>query len=1007
MPSAQASARSHIGDAALLAASLPDDAETRAGRIVLVMPSSLWLARAASHPEPRDPARWERVREGLASAAPETLSRVQSDEPFARLLAFVAGSSPYLARLMARDPGALDAVLAHGPGPAVAAEIAAAAEAESSASPAELFKRLRFAKRRASLALALGDVAGALTLDEVTGALTDLADASLNAALGFALRAEAAASRFIPADRSAPATGSGLILLAMGKYGARELNYSSDVDFVVFFDRERLAARGVEEPQRFAVRVTQGLVKALQERDADGYVFRVDLRLRPDAGATQIAVSTEAAAIYYEGMGQNWERAAFIKARACAGDLDAGRAFLEEMRPFVWRRHLDYAAIEDIHSIKRQIHAAHGGAEIAVSGHDLKLGRGGIREIEFFAQTQQLILGGRVPELRVSRTLDALDALVARGLLEPRVRDDLSAAYRKLRRWEHRLQMIADEQTHELPAREDAFADASYFCGDGAAPDAFAGEVRETLETVSRHYAALFERAPPLGGEGGRLVFTGVEDDPGTIETLSQMGFRRPDSASSVVRGWHHGRMGVTRSPRAREALTALKPALLGAFAKTPDPDAALLRFDQFLKGVPAGVQLFALLKANERLLDVIADVCGSAPRLARHLARNPKNLEALIDPGFAEGLPTRPDAAAAFERALAERETYEDILDAARRAARDLRFRTGIALLRGAIDPMEAGRAYSAIAEAGLAALLARAERAHVAAHGRVPGGAFAVVALGRLGAQDMTAASDLDLIFVYDHDREAEASSGPQTLSPGLWYARFAQRLIAAISAPTAQGRMYDVDMRLRPSGSKGPVAVRLDTFESYHAAEAWTWERLAMTRARVVAGDPDLSARVERAIRAGLMRKTEAAAIFKDTAEMRARLAKEKPAKGPLDVKLARGGMIDVEFVAAALQLAHGQDDPALFANRTPDALERLAEAGWLSREDRDALASAYRLYCGLNHMLRLVSDDDRAAAAEEGVRRLLLRVSKDESLEALEARLTTTQARVAEIFARAVG
>lgn len=950
-------------------------------------------------PGPRDAARWERVLERTGAAMPD-------DPAFRAVAAFAAGSSPYLARLMEREAALLARLAADGPLAVADAEIAASLEGAARRPAAELAKVLRTAKRRVALAIGLGDLAGLLSLAQVTGRLTAFADAALNAALTNGLAREAEAGRYLPVDAADVQTGSGLFALAMGKYGAGELNYSSDIDFVVFFDAERLRLAAGQEQQRFSVRVIQGVVKMLQERDAEGYVFRTDLRLRPDAGATQVAMSTAAAALYYEGMGQNWERAAMIKARAAAGDIEAGQAFLAELRPFVWRKSLDFAAIEDIHSIKRQIHAAHGGAEIAVRGHDLKLGRGGIREIEFFAQTQQLILGGRVPSLREPSTLGALDALATQGLIAAGVRDDLAACYGRLRGWEHRLQMIADEQTHDLPARDDEFADAAWFCRS-ASPAGFEASVRSTLETVSRHYGALFEKAPPLGAGAGRLVFTGVDDDPGTIETLTGLGFKRPQTASQLVRGWHHGRMAATRSPRARELLTALKPALIAAFARTPDPDAALVRFDQFLHGLPAGLQLFALLKANDALLDVIADICGSAPRLARHLARNPKNLESLLDPAFVHDMPSLADAAVSLARRMGETQSYEDRLDAARAAARDLRFRTGLKLLRGNADPRDAGFAYAAIAEASVNAVLREVQSRFEDAHGTIEDGGFAVLALGRLGAGDMTASSDLDLIFVFRHSERAGPSDGREPLTPGAYFARLSQRLIAAISAPMAQGKLYDVDMRLRPSGSKGPVAVRLEAFAAYNLTEAWTWERLALTRARDVAGDAETRRLAMAVVRAALTSGGEKEAILGDTAKMRTLMLKERKARSALDVKLARGGMIDIEFAAAALQLVHAKAKPGLLSVNTTDALGRLVAAGLMGGDDAETLAEAYELYGAINQMMRLVSDDDSREAAEAGVRRLLLRVTSDVSIESLEARLEATQRRVASVFDRVVG
>ncbi|HEY0301139.1 MAG TPA: bifunctional [glutamine synthetase] adenylyltransferase/[glutamine synthetase]-adenylyl-L-tyrosine phosphorylase, partial [Rhizomicrobium sp.] len=539
----------------------------------------------------------------------------------------------------------------------------------------------------------------------------------------------------------------------------------------------------------------------------------------------------DAAESYYEGMGQNWERAAFIKARACAGDPTTGARFLKAIEPFIWRRNLDFAAIEDIHSIKRQIHAHGGHGAIAVAGHNIKLGRGGIREIEFFAQTQQLILGGRMPDLRAGATLAALEALTARGLVTQETTADLTDAYRYLRMLEHRLQMIEDEQTHSVPRSAEGIAHVACFMGYADAA-AFGAALTHQLETVQGHYARLFEREQDLTASEGNLVFTGVEEDPGTLGTLQAMGFREAVHVSGAIRGWHHGRIRAMRSARARELLTKLVPVLLPALAATADPDAAFAQFDRFLTNLPAGVQLFSLLMARPELLRLIANIMGSAPRLAEHLARAPHTLDALIDADFLHALPARAALDAQFAAALARAEGYEAALDAARRFAREQIFRVGVQLIEGTTNAGAAGPAFANIAQSVIAGLLPVVESELAETAGTIPGGAFAVVAMGKLGGREMTAGSDLDLIFVYDVSDSAEHSDGPRPLPVIVYYARLAQRFIAALTAHTAAGGLYDVDMRLRPTGNKGPAAVSLASFARYHAGESWTWERLALT-------------------------------------------------------------------------------------------------------------------------------------------------------------------------------
>ncbi|MGZ5836515.1 MAG: [protein-PII] uridylyltransferase family protein, partial [Xanthobacteraceae bacterium] len=571
----------------------------------------------ASPPAPFDRARAERT---FASLEAEGFVPSETQRP---ILAGAFGNSPFLARLALREHAVLKAILDNGAEATLADATALALAAADAETQADAMVRLRIAKRRAALAIALADIAGIWPLESVTRALTEFADACVKGALRFVLREAAQRAEMAENDGATLEATTGLTVLAMGKHGAFELNYSSDIDLIVFYDPRRFPFRKRDDARGAAVDLVRGIVKLLTEITSDGYVFRVDLRLRPDAGATQVAISIDAAESYYEGMGQNWERAAFIKARACAGDPQTGAYFLKAIVPFIWRRNLDYAAIEDIHSIKRQIHAHEGHGTVAVAGHNIKLGRGGIREIEFFAQTQQLILGGRMPMLRQSGTVAALDALCARELVTEKTTLDMKNAYRFLRTLEHRLQMIEDQQTHTVPKAPEEIAHVACFLGFADA-QAFGLALTEQLETVQGHYARLFEREQELTATEGNLVFTGVEEDPETLATLKQMGFRDPAHASAAIRGSHHGRIRATRSARARELLTKLVPVLLPALAATADPDAAFAQFDRFITNLPAGVQLFSLLLARPDLLALIASIVGSAPRLAQHLGRAP-----------------------------------------------------------------------------------------------------------------------------------------------------------------------------------------------------------------------------------------------------------------------------------------------------------------------------------------------------------------------------------------------
>ncbi len=946
----------------------------------------------------------ERAGSG-AGLAP--LAAVLANPRAVALLAGIFAGSPFLSGLIDRDLVRLQRMLTAAPEARLQelkAELGdklALAEGR-----ADVMRALRQFKSEVALLTALADLAGVWPVLTVTDALTQCADAALGGAVDFLFREAAARGQWLP-EADGRVVPSGYIILAMGKYGSGELNYSSDIDLIVFYEREMIRTAPGIEPQGFFVRLTRDLMQLMSERTGDGYVFRTDLRLRPDAGATQIALSTTAALVYYESFGQNWERAALIKARACAGDIAAGEELLGELAPFIWRKYLDYAAIADVHAMKRQIFAHRGFGRIAVAGHNIKLGRGGIREIEFFVQTQQLIAGGRQVELRSRRTLDALGKLAERGWIKPHVVTELSEAYLYLRRIEHRLQMVADEQTHEVPDDAARLASFARFCGY---PDteAFARALTARLETVQKHYAALFEDAPELTPGSANMVFAGEKDDPGTVAALKEMGFSQPSEVLAMIRGWHHGRYPAVRSPRARERLTEVQPLLVTALADTADPDRALASFDRFIAELPAGVQLFSLLRANPGLLRLLADIMGTAPRLSRILSRRRRLLDAVLDPRTLGMLPTVDELDRIIATEIGEGEhDIQYILDRARVVGSEQQFLIGVRVLSGAIKANQAGGAYALLAERLLDALKGAVERELVRAHGRVPGGGAAVLAMGKLGGREMTAASDIDIILIYDFDEAATQSDGARPLAPQQFYARLTQRLITALSAATAEGALYEVDMRLRPSGQQGPVATQLKSFVDYQTSKAWTWEHMALTRARAVCGPPDLRARVDAAVRTSLVWPRDRAKIVADVLDMRARIAKEKGTDDIWDLKQVRGGLVDVEFIAQYLQLVHAAAHPQVLDTNTVGAFRKLRNAGLLAPAHADVLIPATRLLHDLTQILRLCIDGRfDPATAPNGLKDLLARAGDAPSFAELEGRLRDNLAAVSGLFGEIV-
>ncbi len=764
----------------------------------------------------------------------------------------------------------------------------------------------------------------------------------------------------------------------IGKHGARELNYSSDIDVVVFFDPYAAPLAAHAEPGPFFVRLVKGLVKLMQERTPDGYVFRTDLRLRPDPASTPTAIALPSAFSYYETVGQNWERAALIKARPVAGDLPIGEAFVEELAPFIWRKYFDFAAIADIHAMKRQIHAVRGHEKIAVAGHNIKLGRGGIREIEFFVQTQQLVFGGRRPALRGSRTLDMLSALRADGWISPEAEAELTEAYRFLRTIEHRLQMLDDEQTQTLPLEAGSLSRFARFCGY-ADTRRFSKALTDQARLVEKHYARLFEEAADLTSDQGNLVFTGTTDDPETLTTLRRMGFTNPPEVAETVRGWHFGRRQAVTSPRAREVLTELVPLLLSAFARSADPDGALAAFDRALGRMPAAVELFSILKSHKPLLSHFADILGSAPRLAEIVASRPHLLDAIIDPTFSAPAQDVRAIEARIAAAVGEPELLEDFLDRLRETGQHKIFLVSARTISGTLSLEQAGAAYADVAEAVIRLALADVERRFVAEHGRVPGGRMAILGMGRLGSREMTATSDLDLVALYDFDDDHPDSDGARPLNAVVYYGRLTQRLISALTVPTRKGILYAVDMRLRPSGNKGPAATQFKGFVSYQREDAETWEHMALVRARPVAGDESLIADAGEAIRQVLTNPRDAARVRKHAREMRDLIATEKGDSNPWELKLVAGGLLDIEFIAQTLVLIHAHEHPDIIANNTGEVLARAARLGLIDPNDCDTLRQGYALMRDLFQWQRLsIAGSFDPDAAGPGLKRRMASV-----------------------------
>ena len=831
--------------------------------------------------------------------------------------------SPFLSFQLAGERPVAQAVLAGDLEGALAA-------AREEGTATDVMAALRRERTGCSLALGIGDLAGLFPLERVCSELSDLADRAIERAIASAIR-----------ERYPGAATRGFAALALGKLGGRELNYSSDLDLIFLYDPATLPRRDREDVGQAAVRVGQRVVELLQKPTEDGFAFRIDLRLRPAPEVTPIVLSVDAAISHYESSALPWERAAFIRARHAAGDAQVGRYFLEAVHPFVWRRSLDFGAMHEIQAVSGQIRDHYAGGQLFGPGFDLKRGRGGIREIEFFAQAHQLIHGGREPALRTASTLQALPALAEAGRIPAEDADALAQAYRLLRTIEHRLQMVDDRQTHTLPQDPVALDGVARLHGlEGGA---------ELLTLLEPHVA---EVATIYGGLAPQEAVQLAYDHDALREQLHRLGFPKPDTAAARVEGWRSGKPRALRTAAARQAFESMLPDLIGALGQAPDPVRAINRFDQLVERLPSGVNLFRLLEARPALAQHLADILSHAPTLAEQLGRRPELFDGLIDASAFEPARTVDELVADFGRAERPDEDYQLVLDRVRGRVNGARFALGAQIVLGKADPLHVARGYGRVAEAAIRLLASAATSEFAVRHGRVPGSELLILGLGRVGGGELTHASDLDLVYLFSGSYEGN-SDGAKPLRTTDYFNRLAPRISAALSVSTAAGPLYEVDLRLRPSGADGLLAVSVDSFADYQRRSAWTFEHMALTRARPLFGPADAQGQLAAVVDELLRLPRDPAKVAADAAAMRAQIARHKPASGAFDIKLGEGGLVDLEFLVQTLQLSHHVG----LTPRLEEAVVALVEAGLLPTE----LIEAHRLLTRMLVTMRLVSPD----------------------------------------------
>ena len=916
----------------------------------------------------------ERALQLLQAASPE-LAKALRDADVAARIGRVALASDFAIATFARQPDLLLELLDGDTPPPTAPVLSPGNASDWSA----LLRRHRAA---GSARLVWRDVLG---LDQVADTLagsTALADECLQVALA-ALEADFATRH--GHIRQADGSPQRLVVFALGKLGGGELNFSSDVDLVLGYEDEGSdPVNGSDGPRPLAAeqyysRLGQQLAKLLDEVTAEGFCHRVDLRLRPFGNAGRVAWSFAAMESYYQREGRDWERYAWQKARPVAGDIAAGERFLRTLRPFVYRRYLDYGALDGLREMKAAITAEVARKELA---DDIKRGPGGIREIEFLVQALQLIRGGREPELRERRLLPALSALVRAGHVEADAGAQLREAYLFLRGLENRLQMLRDAQVHALPSDpldQARIAAALQFEGWPALLDALAGR----RGFVGNEFAALLAPRRRRDAPNTLALYWRALPDAGDLQVLADAGFEDPAAADASLRDLARAPSLRALSDNARARMDRVLPALLDSAAASSRPDAALRRLLPLLHNILRRASYLALLDEQPAALQRLVSVLARSALLGERLAAHPLLLDELLDVRVSGDMPGRDAMVAACDAALAH-EDPEAALLALNEARQALSFRIALATLDRRQDAQDSVRQLAWLADAVVSVVLRLAQREMEAAHGAIAGSRFAVIGYGSLGGEEIGFGSDLDLVFLYYVDADAAAgaqSEGARPLEAARWFARLAQKIVALLGTVTAAGRLFDVDVRLRPDGAKGLLVSPLSGFADYQRQRAWTWEHQALVRARCVAGDQALCTQFET-VRDGVLAQARDAEVLRnDVAAMRTRMRTEldRSSAALFDLKQGEAGLVDLEFLLQYLVLREANAHASLLRPRdTPSLVEAASAAGFFDAGERDALCAAHAvlldagLRCTLDRRPRLVPEEDAIAQARAAIR-----------------------------------
>jgi glutamate-ammonia-ligase adenylyltransferase len=896
----------------------------------------------------------------------------------------VCGSSPFLVNLVFKTPAAFrELFLENGIECSRSPEEMLAElyrQAEGVSDFAALLKTLRCFKRAEILRIASRDLNGLAPLEEVTGELSSLAAASLQVAHDIC-RQCLVREHGIPLVMSGSAPRQAeMTVIGMGKFGGNELNFSSDIDIIYFYESDRGETSGIRDSagdvkgvislHAFFNKLGEMISKALSQVTEDGFVFRVDVGLRPEGKSGDMAVSLRSAEIYYESWGQSWERTAMLKARPVAGSLELGEQLLKTLQPFVYRKYLDYNLIEDMKNMKQKIDAS---LTRSMEGEtNLKLGRGGIREIEFFIQALQLVYAGKNPKLRERNSLKALNSLLEARLISEEDHLKLTDAYRFLRTVEHRIQVVQERQTHNLPTKNEEFLALSR--RSGFLRSNGLERFRETLEghrrNVSEIYGTLFhsrDEKLELEVSPEILFFLDHKADEDLVkDMLAERRFESVDRAYENLLSLRSGPAKGNLTQRSRRLLEKISPFLLAEIFDSPDPDMALANLERFLSMIGTRSSYYALLAENRETLKLLVSLFGMSEFLSKILIGHPELLDSLVARGDASATKTRESMSRDLAVLLEQSDYFEEQLDILRRFRNEEFLRIGLNDIHGRLGQSEITSQLSLLGEACLDAAfrlavqeLQRFGTPTCRVEGSEKQAGLAVIGMGKLGGGDLNYHSDLDIIFVYDHQGYTD---GEKQISNHEYFAKLAQKVISVLTMQTREGYVYKIDTRLRPSGNAGPLVTSLESFLDYHRKEAQVWERQALTKARVILGDDLLASQLEDVIRQTVYGASIDDDGRREIHRLRMRMENElaRETADSYNIKTGRGGMVDVEFAVQYLQLKHGCRFPELRTTSTVVALKEIRSLGLLGENDAETMLSGYKFLRKLENRLRIIHD-----------------------------------------------